>query len=194
MRRRDSNHSTRRLQQWYRALGRLHRITSMRHLRRPDDDRDQGASPHTPPLSPGPTDPEVFAGPSRPQTQRPPTPHPQPIYDIPQPSVPSTITPTSDLIRDILSEIGDDPGVDVVGDVRPQTTENTPPPPYQNLKDSPESPDSSPCSLVEGGYINMAPQTATTSSRRTPTSTRVHHREPDLSFEGMADPLHQWRN
>jgi len=191
MRRRSSNHTTQRLQHWYRALGRLHRIASMRHLRQPDDDRDQRASPHTPPLSPAPTDPEVFAGPSRPSTQRPPTPHPSPVYDIPQPSVPSTITPTSDLIRDILSEIGDDPGMDVAGnsDMRPRPTEDAPPPPYQNLKDSPGSPSSSPCSLVEGGYINMAPQTATTSSRRTPTSVRVPHREPNLSFEGMADPL-----
>jgi len=192
-----------RLQQWCRVLGRLHRTTlpGMRHLRHADDNHNPGPSSMTPPLPEvqdiGPTDPEVFAGPSRPPAPRPPTPRPQQprpeeIYDIPQTPVPSTITPTSDLLRDILSEINENPGADVVGSIRPPPG-NTPPPPYQNLKESPESPDSSSGSLVEGGYIEMASNTATarTSSRRTaPTSTQVPRREPNLAYEGLGDPLH----
>jgi len=61
---------------------------------------------------------------------RPPTPRPQPseeIYDEPRTPVPSTITPTSDLLREILSEIGENPGIDVFGDVRPSPG-STPPP------------------------------------------------------------------
>jgi len=195
----EDNRPPKRRQQWYRALGRLHRITlpSMRHLLHSEDDIDRSAGPSslTPPLPSetqdvGPTDPEIFAGPSRPP--RPPTPRPQqsqPIYYIPPTPVPSTITPT----REILSEINDNPGADVVGDVRPPPSGNTlPPPPYQNLRESPESPGSSPCSLVEGGYVDMASTAATTrtSPRRTPASTRVPHREPNLAYEGLGDPLH----
>jgi len=130
-----------RLQQWYRALGRLHRATGMRHLRHTEE--NPGPSSLTPPLPEpqdiGPTDPEVYAGPSRPP--RPPTPRPQPsqpeqLYDVPTP-VPLTITPTSDLLREILEEIGDNPGTDVVGDVRSPPPGNTPPPSYQDLKESP---------------------------------------------------------
>jgi len=209
MQREDEFQAPSRLQVWYRALGRLHRRTlpGMRHLRR-EDDTDQSTGPQstTPPLPEtrdvGPTDPEVYAGPShtrgpRTPAPRPPTPRPQSlelIYDEPRTPVPSTITPTSDLLREILSEIGEDPGVDVVGDVKPRPG-NTPPPSYQelqNLRESPESPPSSPCSLVEGGYISMASNAATTRSsprNTTPTSTRVPHREPGLAYEGMADPL-----
>jgi len=208
MRRRDPSQSPRRLQQWYRALGRLHRAAGMRNLLRPESDRNPGTPSSTPPLAGtrdvGPTDPEVYAGPPplpvpRPPASRPPTPRPQQqsnteeIYDVPTP-VPSTITPTSDLLRDILAAIDENPGIDVVGDVRaPTTSGNTPPPPYQDIRESPESPDSSPGSLTEGGYIEMASNAATiTSTPRppTPTSTRVHHREPNVSFEGLGDPLH----
>jgi len=206
MRRRDPNQPPRRLQQWYRALGRLHRATSMRHFLRTEDGQNPDPSSLTPPLAEtrdvGPTDPEVYAGPPqlpapRPPAPRPPTPRPQPphteeIYDVPTP-VPSTITPTSDLLRDILSAINENPGIDVVGDVRASTSGNTPPPPYQNIRDSPESPDSSPCSLTEDGYIEMASNVATTRSTPrypTPTSTRVPHREPNISYEGLGDPLH----
>jgi len=194
-----------RLQGWYRALGRLHRRTlpGMRHLRQEDDtDRSTGTQPTTPPLlearDVGPTDPEVYAGPSRTPAPRPPTPRPQEqIYDEPRTPVPSTITPTSDLIREILSEIGENPtGVDVVGDVKPPPPENTPPPSYhelQDIRESPESPSSSPCSLVEGGYISMASTAATTRSsprnNAATASTRVPHREPGLAYEGLADPL-----
>jgi len=192
---------SKRLQPWYRALGRLHRRTlpGMRHLRQEDDiDRSSGPRSLTPPQPEardvGPTDPEVYAGPSRPP--RPPTPRPRPtrleeIYDEPRTSVPSTITPTSDLLREILSEIGENPGVDVVGDVRPPPG-NTPPPSYNDLRESPESPASSPCSLVEGGYISMASNVATTrSSPRnvTPTSVRVPQRDLESAYEGLSDPL-----
>jgi len=192
---------SKRLQPWYRALGRLHRRTlpGMRHLRQEDDiDRSSGPRSLTPPQPEardvGPTDPEVYAGPSRPP--RPPTPRPrltrlEEIYDEPRTSVPSTITPTSDLLREILSEIGENPGVDVVGDVRPPPG-NTPPPSYNDLRESPESPASSPCSLVEGGYISMASNVATTrSSPRNvpPTSVRVPQRDLESAYEGLSDPL-----
>jgi len=214
----EDNRPPKRLQQWYRALGRLHRTTlpGMRHLLHSEDDIDRSAGPSSlPPLlearEVGPTDPEVYAGPPRSPAPRPPTPHPQPsrseaIYDVPQTPVPSTITPTSDLIRDILSEIGDHPGTDVVGDVPLPQSGNTPPPSYQDLRESPESPDSSPCSLTRGGYdergyVSMASNTANMRSsprRSTPTSTRVPHREqiriphpePNLAYEGLGDPLH----
>jgi len=202
--RREDSQPPRRLQQWYRALGRLHRRTlpGMRHLQQTENNRSSGPYSMTPPLSEarevGPTDPEVYDGSPRQPAPRPPTPRPQQprpeeIYDIPQTPVPSTITPTSDLLRDILSEIGDDPGIDVVGSVRPPPSSNTPPPAYQDLRESPESPDSSPRSLDDGGYIDMASNVATARSssyHQTPTSTRVPHREPNVAFEGLGDPLH----
>jgi len=197
MRRREQNQLPRRLQQWYRALGRLHRSAGMRHLRQEDDvDRSSGPQSMTPPLPEardvGPTDPEVYAGPSRPP--RPLTPRqPEGVYDVPTP-IPSTITPTSDILREILSEIGDnDPGIDVVGDVQMPPPGNTPPLPYQDIRESPESPDSSPCSLVEGGYVEMGSNAATTRStprRLTPPSARIPFREPNLAYEGLGDPLH----
>jgi len=125
---------------------------------------------------------------------RPPTPRPQPseeIYDEPRTPVPSTITPTSDLLREILSEIGENPGVDVVDDVRPPPG-STPPLLYKGLRESPELPASSPCSLVEGGYISMTSNAATARSspcNTTPTSIRVPQREPGFAYEGLADPL-----
>jgi len=166
----------------------------MRHLRQEDDtDRSGPQSMTPPPPEPrdvGPTDSEVYAGPSRPPAPRSPTLRPQPSEEIyePRTSVPSTITPTSDLLREILSKIGENPGVDVVGDVRssPGST-----PPYQDLRESPESPASSPCSLVEEGY-SMASNAATTSSSPlniTPTSVRVPHWEPGFAYEGLTDPL-----
>jgi len=187
---RSEEQPPKRLLHWYRALGRLHRRTlpGMRHLHQAEDGRSSGPPSTTPPLperNVGPTDPEVYSRPPRPPAPRPPTPRPQPpleeIYDEPRTSVPSTITPTSDLLREILSEFGDNPGTDVVGDVRAPPSGNTPPPPYQDLRESPESPDSSPCSLVEGGYVEMASNAATTRSsphHPTPTSTRVPQREP----------------
>jgi len=218
----EDNNPPKRRQQWYRALGRLHRtaLPSMRHLLRSEDDMDRNSGPSSlPPLheirNVGPTDPEVYAGPSHTPPPRPPTPHPRTsrsevvseiIYDAPQPPIPPTITPSSDLLREILEEIGDNPGVDVVGDVRLPPPGNTPPPSYNEIRESPESPSSSPCSETRGGYteqgyVSMASNAATTRStpqQPTPPSVRpprretirIPHPEPNLAYEGLGDPLH----
>jgi len=105
---------------WIRLLGRLHRRTTMENDQ-PDEAR------RSPPASPlykskleadvGPTDPNVFQrSPRQPMpyperihngAPRPPMPLPQPLqqetYDVSTP-VPSTITPTSDLIREIRGD------------------------------------------------------------------------------------------
>lgn len=116
---------------WYRALGRLHRYTdSMRHLRGSPRDRtehDQLAAT-TAAAAVGPTDPEVF-------NARRPTPRPGTPYDVPANL--ETITPTHLLA--LLHQIEEEEGTDIVGDVRPGTTED-PPPLYENVTESPTSP------------------------------------------------------
>lgn len=177
---------------WYRALGRLHRYTeAMRHMRAGSREREaQGPRAPTPPLTSAvPTDPEVFHA-------RPPTPHPSPIYDIPIIPGHATLTPTH-LLEDLLNRI-DEEGIDVVGNVRPGTTED-PPPAYDNVEQppalprrpptqldrpftyreympptvasSPERPEST-GSLVETTYVQMASRTATRGSTATQSSTR----------------------
>lgn len=182
---------------WYRALGRLHRYTeNMRHLRGGSREREeQGPRVSAPPLTTaGPTDPEVF-------NARRPTPHPSPVYDVPRILSTETITPTH-LLEQLLSRI-DEEGMDVVGEVQTEITEDHPPTyenatqppelpvrptqldrPYRHSEyQPPERPDST-GSLVESTYVQMASRTATRGSTATQTSTSTqpstdsHSRSP----------------
>lgn len=136
MRRQETNEEG----SWIRIFGRLRRTTiTMKHRVPPPKParKDEGARGEAPPLptrrdamptSAGPTDPDVY-------NRRPLTPHPIPanLYEIPQESIPSLITPSAELIDEILDEIRrQSPGRDVVGDVRP-TARNEAPPAYENL-------------------------------------------------------------
>lgn len=180
---------------WYRALGRLHRYTeNMRHLRAGSGERnEQGPRASAPPLTTaGPTDPEVF-------NARRPTPHPSPVYDMP--TLPATITPTH--LLEILNRIDEEEGLDVVGSVRPGTTED-PPPLYENAIETPEPParstqldrprhiESQPPerpestgSLVESTYVQMASRTATRGSSVTQTSSGT---QPSIDTQPRSPP------
>jgi len=155
----------------------------MRHLRQAEDDLDRSADPQrSAPLllhaetneDIAPTDSDVYGASVRPPAPRPSTscpqtPRPERVYNKPRTPVSSTITPTSDLLREILSEIEENHGIDVVSDVR-LLLGSTPPPPYQDLRE-PESSDSSPYFLVEGTYVEMTsklqpPQEAAPATRQ----------------------------
>lgn len=155
---------------WQRILGRLHRIAEHlvleeRMQRRHESSGDY--SPryrdprHLPPgidIGPGmdtaPTDPEVYRA-------RRPTPPPEHLYELPQADIPPTITPTSDLIREILDEIDQDEGSDVAGSSEPPhqhqhppntaNSEDNQPPSYENATSSNPGPSTS-------GYVMMAPR------------------------------------
>lgn len=171
-------------------MGRLRRTTSIMRHRLPTPEpfsADEGARGGPPPLveqrdnralaTAGPTDPEVY--------NRRPTPHPGPgpVYEIPQLPIPSLITPTSDLIREILDEIDREPspGRDVVGDVRPPDNE-APPPAYENV--TPHRPATSAsqhnlcecnCELKPSDYVRMAPQPTRSRTIQVPTPPPSSH-------------------
>jgi len=193
---------------WIRLLGRLHRRTTMEN--QPDDQPDEAR--RSPPASPpykdepeadvGPTDPDVYQRPPRQPTphpersyngaSRPSMPLPQPlqqkIYDVPTP-VPSTITPTSDLIREILEEI-ESRGEDIP----PSQDRSTPPGPYILPAGAERTP--SACSLVHGTYVQMSsifPERINTSIPLTPPSSSRSippMREPRREYETMEAPRH----
>lgn len=167
---------------WYRALGRLHRYTdTMRHLRgSPRDRTEQDQLAASPAAVAGPTDPEVF-------NARRPTPRPSPPYDVPANL--ATITPTHLLA--LLHQIEEEEGTDMVGDVRPGTTED-PPPVYENVMESPALPPrptqlDRPCpppedmperpestgSLVETTYVEMSSRAGTRGSTIGSIDTRI---------------------
>lgn len=178
---------------WYRALGRLHRYTdTMRHLRRSPRDRteqDQLAASPAAAASAEPTDPEVF-------NARRPTPRPSPPYDVPANL--ATMTPTHLLA--LLHQIEEEEGTDIVGDVRPGTTDD-PPPVYENAVESPALPPrptqlDRPCpppedqperpestgSLVETTYVEMNSRAATRGSAVGSVDTRISiDRSPPLN-------------
>lgn len=186
---------------WYRALGRLHRYTeTMRHIRRSPRERTERDQLPAPPSTAAtePTDPEVYHA-------RRPTPRPSPPYEVPANL--ATITPTHLLA--LLHQIEEEEGTDIVGDVRPGTTED-PPPIYENAVESPTLPPRStqldrPCpppedmlerpestgSLVETTYVEMASsRAATRGSTIASTSTRPSvDRSPPIR-SGGARPRH----
>lgn len=167
---RNSTEPQQGITRWYRALGRLHRYTdTMRHVRRsPRERTEEDRLTMRPPATvTGPTDPEVY-------NARRPTPRPSPPYEVPGNL--ETITPTHLLA--LLTQIEEE-GTDVVGNVRPGTTED-PPPIYENAietpplpprptqldrpcppEDMPERPEST-GSLVETTYVQMSSSRAGT--------------------------------
>jgi len=120
-------------------------------------------------------------------TPCPQTPRLEEVYDVSRIPVPSTITSTSDLLREILSEIGDNPDINVVGDVRPPPG-NSPPPAYKDLQESQDFP----YSLVERTYVDVAFNA--TIARSSPQPDTNEHPsttpgEPNLAYEKLEDPL-----
>lgn len=170
---------------WQRILGRLRRTNiTMRHrLPTPEPfHADEGAREVFRPCQSNETAEQQQQQQQRdPLIQRfiiGPIPHPGPgpVYEISQTSIPSFITPTSDLIWEILDEIDRDPspGRDVVGDIRP-IGNKAPPPAYENV--TPYRPVTSAsqhslcecnCELNPGDYVRMASQKSCHSSPDSP--------------------------
>lgn len=177
--------------QWERIFGRLHRITYIAEQSTTEaempipfipEGRPKRRDPRT--LSPGidvagnrdsvgPTDPEVFSA-------RRPTPPPDHCYDLPRQNIPHTMTPTSQLIRDILDELGQSEarGTDVAGnsDQQEQPTYANDTPPMSIKKD-------------DSGYVEMTAarardNTEPASAKR--TTTRSRHLAPNEEETGSA--------
>lgn len=185
---------------WYRALGRLHRYTdNMKHLRKSPKERTEqdqlAARSSLSTTATGPTDPEVY-------NARRPTPRPSPPYEVPANL--ATITPTHLLA--LLHQIEEEEGTDIVGNVRPGTTED-PPPLYENAVESPPLPPrptqlDRPCpppmdmperpestgSLVETTYVEMGSRAATRGSTVESLSTRQGIETPPSARNGGARP------
>lgn len=126
---------------WERIFGRLHRISTIAEQFAANIRMPLPFIPEEPPRridprmtshgtdvagnrnSVGPTDPEVYAA-------RRPTPPLVHIYEMPKQNVPDTMTPTSQLIRDLFDEFGQEEacGVDTVGSSSQPTYANDTPP------------------------------------------------------------------
>jgi len=159
---------------WIRLLGRLRRITMEGDNDQSDKARrDSPTSPSPkdePETNVEPTDPEVYRG-----SPRQPTPFPQQIRDIPTPALLAALTPTSDLIREILEEI-ENQGEDVP----PSRDRSTPP---ENIIPAGAESSSPSSSLVHGTYVRMAsifPEGVNASIPLTPPSSSPPRSDPPI--------------